>query len=103
MILTQLFWELWLIWLRIWDGVIVVIASAVVTSLVVLMIEACVEWLSILPLFVMITLCIRVVGWFPIFSYMDVAGAVENLFQIDWMKIPSSAAALFVTSIRIRD
>ena len=103
MILTQLFWELWLIWLRIWDGVVAVVASAVFTFLVVLMIEVCVEWLSILPLFVMITLCLRVVGWFPIFSYMDVAGAVKNLFQVNWVKIPSSAAALFVTSVRICD
>ena len=103
MILTQLFWELWLIWLWIWDNVVAVVASAVVTSLIVLMIVVCVEWLPILPVFVVIALCLCVVGWFPIFSYMDVAGTIENLFQVNWVKIPSSAAALFVTSVHICD
>ena len=84
-----------------WDGVVAVVTSAVVTSLIVLMIVVYVELLPILPLFVMIALCLCVVGWLPIFSYMDVAGAVENLFHVNWVEISSSAAALLVTSVRI--
>ena len=77
MVLTQLFWELRLIWWWIWSRIAV--ASAVVASLVVLMVVILIEWLSILPLFVVVALCFGVVSWASIFSYVDITGAIENL------------------------
>ena len=79
------------------------VASAVVASLVVLMVVIPIKWLPILPLFVVIALRLCVVGWFSIFSHMDVTGTVENFFQVNWVEISSSATTWLVTSVRVCD
>ena len=79
------------------------VASAVIASFVVLIVVIPIKWLPILPLFVMVALRFCVVGWFSIFSHMDVTGTVENFFQVNWVEISSSATTWLVTSVRVCD
>ena len=79
------------------------VASAVIASLVVLIVVIPIKWLPILPLFVMVALRFCVVGWFLIFSHMDVTGMVENFFQVNWVEISSSTTTWLVTSVRVCD